>query len=85
MHDKLYYVAYVNVLIFLCLGALLGAILLLVAFFLSSDARRNLDRLSPYECGFDPFEDTRGESDVHFYVVGLVFIVFDLEIALLYP
>jgi NADH-quinone oxidoreductase subunit A len=83
--DKYYYIAYANVLVFLVLGLLLSAVLLVTAFFLSSRIRGDFERLSAYECGFDPFGDTRIESDIHFYVVGLLFIVFDLEIIFLYP
>ena len=43
------------------------------------------EKLSPYECGFDPFEDTRMKFDVRYYLVAIVFIVFDLEIAFLFP
>ena len=43
------------------------------------------EKLSPYECGFEPFEDSRLEFDVRFYLVAILFIIFDLEIAFLFP
>ena len=42
-------------------------------------------KLSPYECGFDAFEDTRSQFDVRFYLVAILFIIFDLEVAFLFP
>ncbi|MEL6607089.1 MAG: NADH-quinone oxidoreductase subunit A [Bacteroidota bacterium] len=41
--------------------------------------------MSAYECGFDPFSDCRAEFNVHFYLIGILFIVFDLEVVLLFP
>ena len=43
------------------------------------------EKLSPYECGFEPFEDARGRFDVRFYLVAILFIIFDLEVAFLFP
>jgi len=45
----------------------------------------NLDKLSAFECGFDPFQDTRSTFDVRFYLVAILFIIFDIEITLLIP
>jgi NADH-quinone oxidoreductase subunit A len=43
------------------------------------------DKNAPYECGFDPFEDSRGKFDVRFYLIAILFIIFDLEVAFLFP
>lgn len=43
------------------------------------------EKYSPYECGFNPFEDARVKFEIHFYLVGILFIVFDLEIVFLFP
>src|ERR1700732_5542111 len=50
-------------------------------------ARQNPDseKLSPYECGFEPFQDARLKFDVRFYLVAILFIIFDLEVAFLFP
>ena len=50
-------------------------------------ARQNPDseKLSPYECGFEPFQDARSKFDVRFYLVAILFIIFDLEVAFLFP
>jgi len=79
---------YVPVLIFLGLATVLAAALLgLGAIFGSLGVRHRKDpeKLSPYECGFEPFEDSRMRFDVRYYLVAILFIVFDLEIAFLFP
>jgi NADH-quinone oxidoreductase subunit A len=79
---------YLPVLIFLALATFLAAALLgLGTLFgrLGSRLPADPDKLGPYECGFDPFEDTRGRFDVRYYLVAILFIVFDLEIAFLFP
>jgi len=45
----------------------------------------DLEKISPYECGFDPFQDTRSRFDVRFYLVSILFIIFDLEVIFLFP
>ena len=47
--------------------------------------RPDAEKLSSYECGFDSFEDARGQFDVRFYLVAILFIIFDLEVAFLFP
>jgi NADH-quinone oxidoreductase subunit A len=79
---------YLPVLIFLSVAALLAAVLLGLGTALGRlavRAKNDPQKLSPYECGFDPFEDTRRRFDVRYYLVAIVFIVFDLEIAFLFP
>jgi NADH-quinone oxidoreductase subunit A len=62
----------------------LSNILLLISYFLAPK-RRYKEKLSAYECGFDPIDGTRGTFEVHFYIVGILFLIFDLEIAYLFP
>jgi len=79
---------YLPVLIFLTLATLLAGLLLgLGTLFgrLGARARNDANKLGPYECGFDAFEDTRARFDVRYYLVAILFIVFDLEIAFLFP
>jgi len=67
---------------------ILGISLLLfsIAYFLSLTTIKDSEKLSQYECGFEPFDEaTRHPFDVHFYVVGILFLIFDVEIALLFP
>jgi NADH-quinone oxidoreductase subunit A len=79
---------YLPVLIFLIVAAALAALLLLLGTGLGRFFTRfpkDPDKLSPYECGFEAFEDTRMRFDVRYYLVAILFIVFDLEIAFLFP
>ncbi|WP_370250801.1 NADH-quinone oxidoreductase subunit A [Nioella sp.] len=75
---------YAPVLIFLALAIGLGIVLILAAVIL---AVRNPDpeKVSAYECGFNAFDDARMKFDVRFYLVSILFIIFDLEIAFLFP
>jgi len=59
--------------------------LLVIASFLLAPNKDDREKSSSYECGFEPFEDARTNFDVHFYIVGILFLIFDLEIAFLYP
>ncbi len=75
---------YAPILIFLALAIGLGLVLILAALVV---AVRNPDpeKLSAYECGFNAFDDARMKFDVRFYLVSILFIIFDLEIAFLFP
>jgi NADH-quinone oxidoreductase subunit A len=75
---------YVPILIFLGVAGGLG--LLLVGLgFLFGPRRPDAEKLSAYECGFEAFSDSRRKFDVRYYLVAILFIVFDLEIAFLFP
>ena len=79
---------YLPILIFLIVAAGLAAVLLLLGTGIGRFFSRFHDdkaKRSPYECGFDAFEDTRSKFDVRYYLVAILFIVFDLEIAFLFP
>lgn len=53
--------------------------------FIVATAKSDTEKISAYECGFDPFTDSRNTFDVQFYLVGILFIIFDLEISFLFP
>ena len=76
---------YLGAFFFLCMGVALGALLLFLSAFLSQGRTLDAEKLSAYECGFDPFEDCRAEFGVHFYLLGILFVIFDLEVVLLLP
>ena len=79
---------YLPVLIFLVVATGLAAVLLGLGTFLGRLGvrnRGNSEKLSAYECGFEAFEDARARFDVRYYLVAILFIVFDLEIAFLFP
>ena len=75
---------YFPILLFILFGLGLGALLLSVGRFVSPN-RPDAEKLSPYECGFEAFEDARMKFDVRYYLVAILFILFDLEIAFLFP
>ena len=75
---------YLPVLIFIIVGIGLGGALMLAGFVLAP-RRPDDEKLSPYECGFEAFEDSRMKFDVRYYLVAILFILFDLEIAFLFP
>jgi NADH-quinone oxidoreductase subunit A len=75
---------YVPILIFLGVAAGLGALLMGLGF-LFGPRHPDAEKLSAYECGFEPFTDARMRFDVRYYLVAILFIVFDLEIAFLFP
>jgi NADH-quinone oxidoreductase subunit A len=79
---------YLPVLIFLIIAAGLAVVLLVLGTGIGRYFARFHDdraKLSPYECGFEAFEDSRTKFDVRYYLVAILFIVFDLEIAFLFP
>ena len=75
---------YLPILIFLALAIGL-AVVIMVATLVVARQNPDPDKLSAYECGFEAFEDTRGKFDVRFYLVAILFIIFDLEVAFLFP
>ncbi|MEM1262709.1 MAG: NADH-quinone oxidoreductase subunit A [Pseudomonadota bacterium] len=75
---------YLPILIFLGVAGGLGIVLLVLGFLLGQGGK-DAEKLSPYECGFEAFEDSRMKFDVRYYLVAILFIIFDLEIAFLFP
>ena len=75
---------YVPILVFLGIALAVGLVLLSLGLALGS-GQKDPEKLSPYECGFEPFEDSRLKFDVRYYLVAILFIIFDLEIAFLFP
>jgi NADH-quinone oxidoreductase subunit A len=75
---------YLPILVFLGLAVAIGLVLLGLGLLLGR-GEKTPQKLSAYECGFDPFEDTRMKFDVRYYLVAILFIIFDLEIAFLFP
>ena len=75
---------YLPIIIFLIIALALSCAFVVINFILSPK-KPDPEKLSAYECGFEPFEDSRLEFDVRFYLVAILFIIFDLEIAFLFP
>ncbi len=75
---------YLPILIFIIIGILIGVVPMLVGRFMGPH-RPDKEKNSPYECGFEAFQDSRMKFDVRYYLVAILFIIFDLEIAFLFP
>lgn len=75
---------YFPILVFLAIGGVI-AMAMLGGSLLAAQQKPYAEKLSPYECGFEPFDDARRKFDVRFYLVAILFIIFDLEVAFLFP
>ena len=75
---------YLPILLFLIVATVLSVVVMSLSFLLSPK-KPNDEKLSPYECGFEPFDDARTKFDIRFYLVALLFIIFDLEVVFLFP
>ncbi|MEE8188869.1 MAG: NADH-quinone oxidoreductase subunit A [Kiloniellales bacterium] len=82
MEDLL--VEYLPILIFLMIAIAL-AVVMVAASYVIARQRPDSEKDSAYECGFEAFDDARGRFDVRFYMVAILFIIFDLEVAFLFP
>ena len=76
--------AYLPILIFIGIAVALAVVIVLASFVVARQ-RPDSEKLSPYECGFEPFADARSKFDVRYYLVAILFIIFDLEVAFLFP
>ena len=75
---------YLSIILFLIIALGLSVAFIVINFILSPK-KPDPEKLSAYECGFEPFNDSRMEFDVRFYLVAILFIIYDLEIAFLFP
>ncbi len=75
---------YLPVLLFILVGIAIGVIPQVLGYILGPN-RPDAEKNSPYECGFEAFEDARMKFDVRYYLIAILFILFDLEIAFLFP
>ncbi len=75
---------YFPILMFVLVGVAIGVLPVAMGFLLAP-SRPDPEKLSPYECGFEAFEDARMKFDVRYYLIAILFILFDLEIAFLFP
>ncbi len=76
--------SYLPILVFIVMAMAIGIVPLLAGFLLAPH-RPDHEKLTAYECGFEAFEDSRMQFDVRYYLVAILFIIFDLEIAFLFP
>src|SRR5262249_52467660 len=75
---------YLPILLFLGIATAVAGAAVAASLVLARQ-RPDAEKLSPYECGFDAFDDARRQFDVRFYLVAIIFIIFDLEVAFLFP
>lgn len=75
---------YIIFLLYFILGLALSLLLLILNYILAPKPKDS-EKVSNYECGFDSFSDSRMRFDIHFYVVAILFLIFDLEIIFLFP
>ncbi len=75
---------YLPILIFIGLATGMSCFMILASYIIGRQ-KPDAEKLKAFECGFDPFDDTRGKFDVRFYLVAILFIIFDLEVAFLFP
>jgi NADH-quinone oxidoreductase subunit A len=80
----LFYFEYLSVFVFLILSIVISFLLFFVSYFFAFQFG-GTEKLSSYECGFEPFEDARNIFDVRFYIIALLFIIFDIEVIFLFP
>jgi NADH-quinone oxidoreductase subunit A len=75
---------YINIGFYAFVSSILGCLILFLSYMLST-LLPNTEKLSTYECGFDPYEDARNPFDVRFYLVAILFIIFDIESVFILP
>ena len=84
MHSNIFYYETFNIVLLILISLILTGVLLSVSILLSTK-KPGTEKLSAYECGFDPYEDARNVFDVRFYLVSLLFLIFDLETLYFFP
>jgi NADH:ubiquinone oxidoreductase subunit 3 (subunit A) len=77
-------IEYFPLLVYVCISLALSLLILSLSFVFSTQ-KADPEKVSAYECGFDPFDDARARFDIRFYLVAILFIIFDLEVTFLFP
>ena len=81
---KVIFSEYSIILIFLTVACLLSSIIFALSYFVTPQ-KADQEKVSAYECGFNPFDDARATFDIRFYLVAILFLIFDLEVSFLFP
>jgi NADH-quinone oxidoreductase subunit A len=84
IHYPPYLSDYFPILVFMAIAVFLSVVLILIPYLVAR-RRPDKDKNATYECGFDPFGEARHKFDIRFYLVAILFIIFDIEIAFLFP
>lgn len=77
-------IEYMYIFVYILISVFISIIVFLLSYVLATQAY-DAEKLSAYECGFQPFEDARNKFDIKFYLVAILFIIFDLEVSYLFP
>ena len=81
-----FYNSFFTIFLFFIISFILSCIMLIIPYFFTGRNNKQNEKLSEYECGFEPFDNaTRQPFTIHFYIIGILFLIFDVEIALLFP
>lgn len=83
-HNNLFYEELVGVFLFLVISILVAFLIIALSYYLSNK-NPEVEKLSTYECGFEPYEDARNTFDVKFFLVAILFLIFDIETLFLFP
>ena len=75
---------YLSIFIYLCFATFLGLLIISLSYLLVTQSPET-EKLSTYECGFDPYGDTREQFNIRFYIIAILFVLFDIEIIFLLP
>lgn len=81
---KLIFIEYYNIFLFLLISCLISCLIFLLSYLIIKKTA-DQEKVSAYECGFNPFDDARATFDIRFYLVAILFLIFDLEISFLFP
>jgi NADH-quinone oxidoreductase subunit A len=82
--NALFFLEYKSIFIYLIVSLGLALVFVMVSYLFASQIG-GIEKLSTYECGFEPFEDARNTFDIKFYIIAMLFIIFDIEVAYLFP
>jgi NADH-quinone oxidoreductase subunit A len=82
--NALFFLEYNAILIYLIISLVIAVALVIVSYLFAKQVG-GTEKLSTYECGFEPFEDARNTFDIKFYIIAILFIIFDIEVAFLFP
>lgn len=75
---------YLSIFVYLCFATFLGVLIISLSYFLVTQ-NPETEKLSTYECGFDPYGDTREQFNIRFYIIAILFVLFDIEIIFMLP